>query len=50
MILVIDTYVNKYQNKIYKCKDLTCIELFHTLVGYSNELKEMKELERVRKG
>lgn len=48
MILVIDTYVNKYQNKIYKCKDLTCIELFHTLVGYSNELKEMKELERVR--
>ena len=49
MILIIDTYVFKYQNKIDKCKDLTCIELFHALIGYSNELKEMKELERVRK-
>ncbi len=48
MINIIDTYVSKYKNKINKCKNLTCIELYDILIGYNNELKEMKELERIR--
>lgn len=49
LIHLINSYLNKYKNKIKKCYDSECILIYESLENTLDELNEMKELYTTKK-